>query len=72
MNRRRRTRPLTRPIGRVASHFTREGTPKAAYRTREEAASAAQLAWTLNGAELDTYRCDYCHQWHIGKRSRED
>ncbi len=72
MNRRRRTRPLTRPIGRVASHFTREGTPKAAYRTREEAASAAQLAWTLNGAELDTYRCDYCHQWHIGRRSREE
>ncbi|HVA52703.1 MAG TPA: hypothetical protein VNF05_04240 [Acidimicrobiales bacterium] len=72
MNRRRRTHPLTRPIGRVASHFTREGTPKAAYRTREEAASAAQLAWTLNGAELDTYRCEYCHQWHIGRRSREE
>lgn len=56
----------------MASHFTREGTPKNGYRTNAEAQSAAQLAWTLNGAELDTYRCDYCHQWHMGKRLRED
>lgn len=56
----------------MASHFTREGTPKNSYRTQAEAKSAAQLAWTLNGAELDTYRCDYCHQWHMGKRFRDD
>ena len=35
-------------------------------------ASAAQLAWTMNGAELNAYRCDYCHQWHVGKRFRDD
>jgi len=68
---RRRPTP-SRPVGRVASHFTREGTPKSSYRTQREAASAAQLAWTLNGVELDAYRCDYCHQWHIGKRFRGD
>jgi hypothetical protein len=56
----------------MASHFTREGTPKNSYRTQAEAKSAAQLAWTLNGTELDTYRCDYCHQWHMGKRFRDD
>jgi hypothetical protein len=56
----------------VASHFTREGTPKTAYRTQAEAASAAQLAWTLSGVDLNTYRCDYCFQWHIGKRYRDD
>ena len=72
MKRRRRPVAATRPVGRVASHFTREGTPKAAHRTQVEAASAAQLAWTLDGVELDSYRCDYCHQWHIGKRFRED
>lgn len=72
MKRRRRATPSTRPVGRIASHFTREGAPKAAYRTRAEAASAAQLAWTLNGAELDTYRCDHCHQWHIGRRFRDE
>jgi hypothetical protein len=56
----------------VASHFNRDGTPKNAYRTQAEAASAAQLAWTLSGVDLNTYRCDYCFQWHIGKRYRED
>jgi hypothetical protein len=71
MKRRRRT-PPTKPVGRVASHFNREGLPKNAYRTQSEAQSAAQLAWTLNGVDLDTYRCDYCFQWHMGKRWRDD
>ena len=72
MKRRRRASPPTRPVGRVTSHFTRDGAPKNAYRTRAEAMSAAQLAWTLNGVELDTYRCDSCFQWHMGKRFRDD
>ena len=59
-------------MGRVASHFTREGTPKNVYRTLAEAQSAAQLAWTLSGVDLNSYRCDYCHQWHIGKNFRDD
>jgi hypothetical protein len=69
---RRRRAPTTKAVGRVASHFTREGVPKNAYRTQSEARSAAQLAWTLNGVDLDTYRCDYCFQWHMGKRWRDD
>ena len=70
----KRRRPIHRatPVGRVASHFTRDGLPKNAYRTQNEARSAAQLAWTLNGVDLDTYRCDYCFQWHMGKRWRDD
>lgn len=72
MKRRRRATSTTRPVGRVAAHFTREGTPKVAYRTEAEAASAAQLAWTLSGVDLNAYRCDYCFQWHMGKRFRED
>ena len=72
MKRRRRSTPPSRPVGRVASHFTREGPAKTAYRTEAEAASAAQFAWTLNGVDLNAYRCDYCHQWHIGKRFRDD
>jgi hypothetical protein len=71
MKRRRRVQS-TKAVGRVASHFTREGVPKNAYRTQSEARSAAQLAWTLNGVDLDTYRCDYCFQWHMGKRWRDD
>jgi len=72
MKRRRRSTPPTRPVGRVAAHFTREGPAKTAYRTEAEAASSAQLAWTLHGVDLNTYRCDYCFQWHIGKPSRDD
>jgi hypothetical protein len=72
MKRRRRPTPATRPLGRVASHFNRDGTPKNSYRTQAEAQSAAQLAWTLSGVELGSYRCDYCFQWHIGKRYRDD
>jgi hypothetical protein len=56
----------------VASHFSRDGTPKNSYRTESEAKSAAQLAWTLNGVDLNAYRCDYCFAWHIGKRFRDD
>ena len=55
----------------MASHVTRDGSPKKAYRTQSEAASAAQLAWTVDHVDLDTYRCDVCHQWHIGRRFRE-
>jgi hypothetical protein len=72
MKSRRRPKPPTRPLGRVASHFSRDGTPKNSYRTQSEAKSAAQLAWTLSGVDLDAYRCDYCFQWHIGKRYRDD
>ena len=66
-----------RPVRRekslpVSSHFKRDGTPKRSYRTQQEAAGQAQLAWTLEGVELDTYRCDHCHQWHIGRRFREE
>jgi hypothetical protein len=68
---RRRPSP-SHPRRALAAHFTREGRPKTPYRTQSEAASAAQLAWTLERAELSTYRCDYCHQWHIGKRFRDE
>ena len=72
MKRRRRPTPPTRPLGRSAAHFSREGTPKNSYRTQAEAAGAAQLAWTLHRVDLESYRCDYCFQWHIGKRSGRD
>jgi hypothetical protein len=71
-SRRRRHVQPARSAARVSSHFTREGAPKNPYRTEQEAKSAAQLAWTLDRADLNAYRCDVCHQWHIGKRFRED
>ncbi len=72
MARRRRRTPPPVGTGPWNAHVTREGRPKVAYRTRSEALSAAHLAWTMNQAELDAYRCEYCHQWHIGGSSRRD
>ena len=69
MKARRRRIVASRPLGRVASHFTKEGTPKKGYRTEAEAKQAAQVSWVINGAELQTYRCDFCHMWHMGKPS---
>jgi hypothetical protein len=67
----RRRAPRAQPTP-LSSHFKRDGTPKNSYRTEREAASAAQLAWTLNRVDLTTYRCDHCHQWHIGRRFRDE
>ncbi|NNN02764.1 MAG: hypothetical protein HKL87_02050 [Acidimicrobiaceae bacterium] len=72
MTQRRRRAPTPSGAGPWNGHVTREGRPKVAYRTRTEALSAAQLAWTINRADLEAYRCDYCHQWHIGGSSRRD
>lgn len=73
MKQRRRRPAISSPsLGALAGHFTKEGGAKKSYRTQAEAQSAAQLVWTLNGVDLSSYRCDHCHQWHIGKRFRED
>ena len=72
MKRRRRAKPATKPLGRVASHFTSRRSAEELVPHPGRGESAAQLAWTLSGADLDTYRCDYCFQWHMGKRFRED
>ena len=65
--RRRRPRLETRPLGSVTMHFKHDGRPKQSYRTQGEAMQAAQATWAINGVELQTYRCDFCHQWHMGK-----
>jgi hypothetical protein len=72
MKQRRPRRLERRPPSRSSAHFKRDGTPKKAYRTQQEARSAAQLAWTLDGVDLNTYRCDHCNQWHMGKSFREE
>ena len=63
---------MIRQLGFLVDCFNRDGLPKNPYRTESEAKEAAQLAWTLSGADLNSYRCDYCFQWHIGKRFRDD
>ena len=62
----------SRGLGSAAPHVRRDGRPKAAYRTDAEARQAAQAAWAIEGVALNAYRCPVCHQWHIGKRFRDD
>lgn len=72
MTRRRRRPRSPEPPALAASHVTRAGAAKKPYRSEGEARSAAQLAWTLDGAQLNAYRCNVCHQWHIGGAFRND
>ena len=69
---RRPSRFERRPPSRSSMHFKRDGTPKKGYRTQQEAASAAQLAWTLEKVDLNTYRCEHCHLWHVGRSFRDE
>jgi hypothetical protein len=69
----RRKRQIPSPLApRASQHSNRDGSPKTAYRTETEAKSAAQLSWTLNRVDLNSYRCEICHQWHNGKDYRAD
>jgi len=73
MKSRRRKRPAAfSPGPRASQHSNRDGTPKTSYRTESEAKSAAQLSWTINRVDLNSYRCEICHQWHNGKDYRVD
>lgn len=71
-SRRRRPKEHVRPLGRVSSHFNGDGAPKSTYRSQAEARAAAQVSWVINGVDLNSYRCDFCNQWHNGKPFRND
>jgi MFS family permease len=58
-------RPRTRG---VAAHLTIDGRPKVAYRSAEEARTAARRHERTLGGLMNHYRCRECRQWHIGHR----
>lgn len=67
---RRVRRPAPPPLP-ASGHFRRDGVPKTRYPTEREAKDAAHLRWVLDKVELDTYRCELCDGWHMGKRFRD-
>jgi hypothetical protein len=47
----------------ASAHTTRNGRPKKAYATREDAEAQAR---TRDGSQMSAYKCGTCDQWHVG------
>jgi hypothetical protein len=48
------------------AHTTRNGRPKKAYATRDEALAQAQRMTKSDGAPMSAYKCGTCDKWHVG------
>jgi hypothetical protein len=48
----------------ASAHTTRDGRPKKAYATREEAEAHAKS--TGPDGAMSAYKCGTCAQWHVG------
>jgi len=49
-------------------HFRADGAPKTRFDRVEDANRASLRLRLEEGADLDPYRCGYCHGWHLGNR----
>ena len=52
------------------SHFTSDGRPKLALKTRREAKAAAKRARSAHGTGFRIYRCAECPGWHLAGAPR--
>ena len=50
----------------ASAHTTRNGRPKKAYATRDEAAAQARSMTIRDGAAMSAYKCGTCDKWHVG------
>lgn len=51
----------------VSEHFKRDGKPKVGYDTREAAERER-----VRSKKKSTYKCKFCHRWHVGGRGKGD
>jgi len=49
----------------ASAHTTRNGRPKKAYATRDEAVAQARSS-RRDAAPMSAYKCAQCDKWHIG------
>jgi hypothetical protein len=49
----------------ASAHTTRNGRPKKAYATRDEAEAQARSSAKRDGA-MSAYKCGTCDKWHVG------
>ena len=45
---------------------------KLVFDTQKEANAAANVAEFRYGTQLHSYKCRYCHLWHLSSGSRDD
>ena len=50
----------------ASAHTTRNGRPKKAYASREEAQAQAQRMHQRDGGSMSAYKCGTCDRWHVG------
>ena len=50
----------------ASAHTTRNGRPKKAYASRDEAERQAHSSTQWNGAPMSAYKCGTCDKWHVG------
>jgi nitrogen fixation-related uncharacterized protein len=48
------------------AHTTRNGRPKKAYASRDEAEKSARLLTKRDDAPMSVYQCGTCAKWHVG------
>jgi hypothetical protein len=50
----------------ASAHTTRNGRPKKAYATRDDAMAQANSFSRRNEAPMSAYKCATCDKWHVG------
>ena len=50
----------------ASAHTTRNGRPKKAYASRDEATAQAQRMTQRDGSPMSAYKCGTCNKWHVG------
>ena len=50
----------------AGAHTTRNGRPKKAYATRDEAVAQARASSQRDTAPMSAYKCGTCDKWHVG------
>jgi hypothetical protein len=50
----------------ASAHTTRNGRPKKAYASRDEALAQAHRMTDRDGSPMSAYKCGTCDKWHIG------
>jgi hypothetical protein len=54
--------------GSGREHWRSDGAPKSRFASQDEANRSALQLRLEAGADLDPYRCGFCHGWHLGNR----
>lgn len=70
--RRRPKRMASTPLNLGGTHWRTDGAPKAGFMSEAEARLEANRLWIEERIDLNTYQCDFCGAWHMGKSSFDE